>query len=175
MSTSIVLVRQDHRVPEKRDADAARRVLFGIVDGLTEADQRAWRATVNAWFRMEPGECSNIDVTVERFGPFHRRHMAMEQAIFNAQEVFEDFKAGFRDWLKIGAGFVDWDFGADGVMQCKPRSTSYDEMDDIAMREFHHCCIRFLASPRAMDYLWSHLSERARHEMMTGLLKGFRE
>lgn len=34
-------------------------------------------------------------------------HMAIEQAVFDAQDRFSDFEM-FRDWLKIGSAWVVW-------------------------------------------------------------------
>lgn len=62
---------------------------------------------------LEPGEFAIIEFVIPRSSPYHRRHMAIESAVFNAQERFDDFEQ-FRVWLKVGAGWVDWCAGPKG-------------------------------------------------------------
>jgi hypothetical protein len=171
MTTEIVLVRQEQRAIDPNDAAIARRVLFSFIDGLNEVDKRAWRTTVNSWFKLEVGEMAGISVTVERYGPYHKRHMALERKVFEAQEPFHDFRTGFRDFLKVGAGHVEWSTDKEGVMQAKPKSTSYRLMDDIQMREYSAAVVSFLRSQRALATLWPHITPRAREEMIEGLLR----
>ena len=40
----------------KSDKDAARRVLFGVIDGLGERGKKQWRRFFNGLMRLEPGE-----------------------------------------------------------------------------------------------------------------------
>ena len=61
------------------------------------------------------GEIFEITIKRIRHGKFHRKHMALEQAIFDAQERFTQFDPIFRDWLKVGAGFVEWHPGPRGA------------------------------------------------------------
>lgn len=128
----ITLVRQDAAPIAPQDAEAARRVFFGIVDGLGERGRKQWRRLWNGLMRLEPGEMVEITTVQPRLGWFHRRHMALEQAVFEAQERFEDFES-FRTWLKVGASFVDWYPGPKGGVIPVPRSISYSKLDQGAM------------------------------------------
>lgn len=169
----IVLVRQEDMEVTAADKDAARRVLFGTVDGLGEINRRRWRRFLSTLFGMEPGEMATIRTHKARSGQFHRWHMAMEQAVFEAQERFTDFERGFRDWLKVGAGHCAWFPGPKGGVFPVPKSISYAEMEDGEMREFHDAAVAFLRSEHAGKTLWPHLKALQRVEMIETILGGF--
>jgi hypothetical protein len=171
----IVLVRQERCAIPAADADAARRVLFGMVDGLGERGRKQWRRFVNGLLRLEPGEMVEIKTRKPRSGPFHRRHMKLEQRFFEAQERFEHFDPGFRDWLKVGAGHCDWYPGPRGGVFPVPKSISYDQLEDDVMREFHDNVVAFLRTEHAGRTLWKHLSPTQRIEQVEFLLAGFNE
>lgn len=170
----ITLVRQDAAPIAPQDAEAARRVIFGIVDGLGEQGRKQWRRLWNRIMRLEPGEMIDVTTVQARLGWYHRKHMALEQAVFEAQEKFEDFES-FRTWLKVGAGFVDWYPGPKGGVIPVPRSISYGSLEQGDMEQFHDAAVAFLRSEHAGRTLWRHLSERQRIDMIETILGGFRE
>lgn len=173
--SDITLVRQPGAEIADEDREAARRVIFGIVDGLGDVGRKQWRRFWNGLFRMEAGEMVSITTRKARSGPFHRRHMAIETAVFEAQEKFTSFDKGFRDWLKVGAGHCEWFPGPKGGIFPIPKSISYTEMEEGDMREFHEASIAFLRTEYAQKTLWRHLSELQRSEMLETILKGFGE
>lgn len=170
----ITLRRSEHREFTQREREIAWRVLRSMMDGFTEKDRQLWRALWGAWARMEEGDLCEIGVFIERFPPTHRRHMAIEQAVFEAQEQYIHFNPGFRDFLKIGAGFVTLE-GQGGELVAVPRSTAYSEVDELEMRVFTADMISFLRTDRAKFSLWPGLGERAREEMITGILRRFED
>lgn len=171
--TEIVLVRQDTAPISKADAEATRRVLFGQVDGLSPAHRKAWRRLWN-WFMKsaEPGEMVEIKTHRDRLGWYHRKHMAMEQSIFESQERFDNFKV-FRVWLKVGAAFVEWIPGPKGGVVPVPKSISYAELEQDEMEKVHEDMVAFLRTAHAQKTLWRHLDPAKRAEMMETLLMGF--
>ena len=171
----IVIVRQEDMQVTEADKDATRRVVFGTVDGLGEINRRRWRRFWSTLMRMEPGEMATIRTHKARSGPFHRRHMAMEQAVFEAQERFTDFERGFRDWLKVGAGHCTWFPGPRGGVFPVPKSISYAEMEEGEMRDFHDNAVAFLRTEHAGKTLWPHLKPLQRTEMIETILGGFGE
>lgn len=170
----IILVKQDPIVLPEADKEAARRVLFGIVDGLGQHGKKQWRRFINGLMRLEPGEMVEIKTHKQRSGPFHRRHMKLEQVFYEAQERFELFDP-FRDWLKVGAGHVDWYPGPKGAIFPVPRSIAYDKLEEDEMREFHENTIKFLRTGHAAKTLWKHLSTTARIDMVESILRDFGE
>lgn len=169
----ITLVRQPGAIPES-DREAARRVLFGIVDGLGERGKRQWRGFFNALMRLEPGELVEIRTHRARSGPFHRRHFSIEQAVFDGQERFEIFEQ-YLYWIKVGAGWVTWAAGPKGGVVPIPRSVSYASADEDEFRQFHEKVMQFLRGPHAAAYLWPHLKGSKAAEMMNSILEGYEE
>ncbi len=171
--TEIVLVRQDPTEIAEADRATARKVLFGMVDGLGELNQKKWRRFVAGLFRLEPGEMTTIKTHKARSGPFHRRHMLLEQRVFEAQEKFDNFERGFRDWLKVGAGHCDWHPGPKGGVFPVPKSISYAELEDNDMRTFHDAAVAFLRTEHAGKTLWRHLKPAQQTEMIESILADF--
>lgn len=173
MSTITLVKQQATEIPEE-DRAAARRVLFGMVDGLGEGGRKQWRRFVNGLMSLEPGEMVSIKTHKARSGPFHRRHMAIETAVFEAQEKFESFEQ-FRNWLKVGSGFCDWIAGPKGAVIPVPRSIAFDKLEDGEMRQVHDDMVKFLRSGHAGKTLWKHLQPVARMEMIEAVFREFRE
>jgi hypothetical protein len=172
--TDIILVRQtETEIPESERA-IARKVLFGAIDGLGEVGKKSWRRFVNGLFKLQPGEMVEIKTHRDRSGPFHRRHFALESALFESQERFEHRDQMFY-WLKVGAGWVTWCAGPKGGVVPIPRSVSYAKADEDEFRDFHDRVVTFLRGPHAARYLWPHLDEGKAAEMMDGVLLEFEE
>lgn len=169
----ILLCRQENGAISEADREAVRRVVFGVVDGLGHQQQKRWRRFWGWLMKMEPGEVCRVSTLMERSGPYHRRHFAIEQAVFDAQERFENFDQ-FRVWLKVGAGWVTWAAGPKGGVVPIPNSVSYAKADEMEFREFHERVIGFLRGQHAAVYLWPHLKSMA-DEMMNQILEGFQE
>lgn len=168
----LYLVRHPEVQVTEQDRQAARRVLFSHIDGLGEAGQKQWRRFVNGLFKLEPGEMVKIQTHQERLGWFHRKHMAMEAAIFESQERFPQFKS-FRDWLKVGAGHCDWFPGPKGGVFPVPKSISYAKMDQSEMELFHRDALEFLKTPYAQKTLWPHSPEEHRGDALDFILAQF--
>lgn len=172
--SEITLVRQPDTSLTEADKEAARRVIFGIVDGLGERGKRQWRRLWSNLFRLEPGEMVDIKTHQQRIGWYHRKHMALEQTLFESQERFEDFES-FRTWLKVGAGFVDWYPGPKGGVIPVPKSISYSKLEQGEMEQFHNDAVAFLRTEHAGKTLWKHLTETGRIEMLETILASFGE
>lgn len=173
--TEIVIVRQPGIEVTEDEKAAARKVLFGAIDGLGAQHKKSWRRLVN-WLlnKAEPGEFVELQTRRARSGPFHRRHFAIEQSVFEAQERFTVFDQ-YMYWIKVGAGWVTWAAGPKGGVVPIPRSVSYAETDEDEFQQFHEQVIEFLRGEHAAKYLWPHLSSAQANSMMNGLLEGFNE
>jgi hypothetical protein len=168
----ITLVRQQSSEISEADKAAVRRVIFGLVDGLGETGRKQWRRFFNGLLHLEPGEMVSIRTNKARSGPFHRRHMVIETAVFEAQEKFESFEQ-FRNWLKVGAGFCDWVAGPKGAVIPVPKSIAFDKLEESDMRQVHDDMVAFLRSDHAGRALWRHLDQSARMEMIELIMRGF--
>lgn len=170
----ILLVRQHDATLTEEDKAAARRVIFGVVDGLGERGRKQWRRLWNGLMRLEPGEMIEIKTHQQRLGWYHRKHMALETAVFESQERFDNFE-GFRDWLKVGAGFVTWYPGPRGGVFPVPRSIRYSQIEQAEMEQFHADAVEFLRSDHAGKTLWRHLDAPRRIDMIEEVLARFDE
>jgi len=155
-------------MPEHQRA-TVRHVLMDAIGGLDRTHDGRWRRFLNRLLRAEPGEVFQLESVVQRSGVFHRRHMALEQNLFDHQERWLSLTA-MRDWLKTGAGWVEWKPGAKGGIVAVPRSTSYETCSDDEMREVHEGMLAFLHTPHAQRFLWPHLDASARAAMLESVL-----
>lgn len=169
----ITITRTDIAMPTEQELVGVRRVLFDCIRGFTDVDNKRWHRFWKTLMSKEPGEMAEIEMTFPRSGPYHRRHMAIEQQVFDAQERFTDFEQ-FRYWLKVGAGWVTWAAGPSGGVVPIPKSISYSKADQAEFQQYHAQVVEFLRGPHASKYLWKHLGEKS-HEMMSGILDGFGE
>lgn len=171
--SKITIVRTAETLPPESVLGSVRNFLFGVFDGFRNDDRKGWRKLWKRLTSLDPGELAVIEFVLPRSTPYHRRHMKIEASVFDAQERFEDFDM-FRDWLKIGAGWVVWVPGAKGGIVPLPRSISYAKADQAEFEKYHEAVISFLRGPHAAPYLWRHLGDGA-HGMMDSLLQGFGE
>lgn len=160
-------------LPDAKGLEGARALLFGSLDGFGKEDKTSWRRLWKRMVNLAPGEMVEVAMSFPRSGPFHRRHMAIEQKVFDAQEKFDDFES-FRVWLKIGAAWVIWAPGENGEMIPVPKSISYAAADEDEFRQFHEAVVRFLRGPHAAVFLWPRLEDKAVNQI-DYILDGFGE
>lgn len=167
----IILVRMSEGAIPERDLDVCRSVLTQHIGGMGETDKRAWNRFLNELLKKsERGELFTIKTWFGRNSKFHRKHMAMEQSVFQSQEKFESFEQ-FRNWCKIGAGFCDWVAGPKGAVVPLPRSIAYSKIDDVEFTQFHSDMLAFWRAPVAQAVLWKHLDPVRRSEMMESAIR----
>lgn len=171
MSQTLIMRDRSIELTETEKA-GAMKALRQLLRGIDEKHDRRWARVVRGWFELEDGEITTIDTRLPRSGPFHRFHMVVEMAVFKAQEKFVH-EEQFRNWLKIGAGHVDWVAGPRGGVVPLPKSISYSELEEADMRDFHDAMLAFLRGPHAAIYLWKHLGQLGSAEMMRTVLAEF--
>lgn len=168
---SSILITKVHGLDHLHENQKAviRFALMEAIQGANEEHNRRWRRWVNRLLNAEPGEMQQFMPIVERSGPFHRAHMALETRLFHSQEQFFNQKQ-FRNWIKTGAGHVSWKQGPRGNLIAEPLSTSFEECSDDEMREFHESAMAFLRTDHAMKFLWPHLKSKQRAEMLEEII-----
>lgn len=169
----VTIIRTGEGFPPESILEHVRRFLFGLFDGWQKDDRRGWRKIWKRLAALEPGEFAVIEFVIPRSSAYHRRHMAIEAAVFDAQERFEDFDQ-FRNWLKVGAGWVDWCAGPKGGVVPVPKSISYAKADQHEFEQYHGKVMAFLRGPHAPVFLWKTLGNDA-HWRMDALLSEFGE
>lgn len=171
--SKVTIIKTDEQMPEEPDLSAVRRFLFSLFDGWTDTDRKGWRKIWKRLINLSPGEFAQVEFVIPRSSAYHRRHMAIEAALFDSQERFTDFDQ-MRNWLKVGAGWVNWLPGAKGGIVPIPKSISYAKADQAEFEEYHGKVIAFLRGPYASHYFWPHLGDKS-DEMMNSILEGFEE
>lgn len=167
----VILKQVDARLPEL-EARVVRRYLFQMLDGYGDKDKKAWRSFWRAVGEAAAGEYFTVTVKRQRHSGFHRLSMAIMQAVFKAQERFEDFKV-FRAFVKLGAGFVDYVPNADGELRAIPKSVSFEECSEEEIRDFHQNALAFLRTARAQQAIWPGVPAKQAAQGMEEILKHF--
>ena len=171
--TRVTVIRTADLFPPESILEHVRRFIFGLFKGWSKTDDAGWRKIWKRLTQLEPGEFAVIEFVIPRSTPYHRRHFAILNAVFDAQERFTDLDR-FRDWLSIGAGNVEWVPGAKGGIVPLPKSISYAKKDQAEFEDYHGKVIDFLRGPHAGPFLWKHLGNDA-HHMMDSILEEFGE
>lgn len=151
------------------EVDIVRRFLFEHIQGMDRENNKRWRRLWGRVWNAEPGEGFQIFNGEERGGPFHKRHRAILERLFESQERFRHIDK-LHDWLKVGAGFVTWEPGKDSKPVAIPRSTGFDECSEDEMREFHEAAVEYLHTAFAQRRLWTHVKPSQRQAMLDAVL-----
>ena len=144
----------------------------GKLVGLGKKDRQAYTRFRKRLEALEPGEIMTLDHWFPRHKKFHRLHFVMINAIYDQQEQFTDVDR-LRDWLTIGAGHAIFVPHPNGRTMAMADSIAYKRMDDVQFKEHHEKVKDFLRSPRAVQFLWPHLSDQEAGEMVESILVQF--
>lgn len=144
----------------------------GKLDGLGEKGRKAYARFRAKIAELEIGGTLSLKVWFPRSPKFHKFHFALLNAIFDAQEVFDDPDI-MRMWLQVGAGFCDYRPGTDGQLVAIPKSIAFDRLDDEDFAQHHEAIKRYLRSPQALAYLWPHTTTKDAAEGLESILNGF--
>lgn len=172
--TQAFIIRDSSVTLTNAERNAAAKVLEQALRGVDPVNHDRWQRFLQQMFALPEGQIAEIGTRIPRSGAFHRHHMGLERAIFNAQARFSHFEM-FRNWLKIGCGFVEWVPGAKGGIVPLPKSVAYAELEEPEMRAYHERLLGFLRGPHAAIYLWRPLGVEAAKQKMEGLIADYTE
>lgn len=172
--TQAFIIRDLNVALSNDEKDVVAKALERGLRGVDDVNHARWLRFLRQMFAMPEGQIAEIGTRIPRSRAFHRHHMGLERAIFNAQDRFKHFEM-FRNWLKIGSGFVDWVPGAKGGIVPLPRSIAYAELEEPAMRLYHANLLAFLRGPHAALYLWKSLGADAASKKMESLIDDYTE
>jgi hypothetical protein len=154
------------------ERDVLRRFFTMHLVGMDPENDRRWRRFVRDLFNAEAGEGFQILRYEERGGPYHRMHRAFLTRLYDSQERYR-LKDKLHAWLKLGAGFVEWQEGREpGTLWPRPRSTAFHKCSEDEIREFHDAAVDYLRTERAQRFLWRHLKSDQRMAMLEAVLEG---
>ena len=169
----IIVVKQTDELLSKQDSDGVRRFLFQSIDGCNDQDKKAWRSFWRAIGKAGAGEFFIFSIKRQRSGKFHRLTMAVMQAVFKAQERFDNFSI-FRSFLKLGAGFVDYIPDAEtGELRAIPKSQSFADCSEEEVRQFFDDVLKFVRTQSAQSILWPHLYPQVAEQGIESILAQF--
>lgn len=141
----------------------------GKLQGHGEKGRRAFEKFRRVVADLGIGETMGFSYKLPRSPKHHGFFFARISKLLDRQERFDD-KDRLLDWLKVGAGFVDLMPGRDGILVAIPRSIAWHALEEQDFIEVHRAIHDFFVTPHAQEFLWPHLSERARWEMVEGVL-----
>nr|DAE39864.1 MAG TPA: Protein of unknown function (DUF1367) [Caudoviricetes sp.] len=133
----------------------------GKLCGLDAKAERAYAKFKAAVSKLMPGETLAFSYRLPRSPKHHAYFFKKLSVLLERQEVVHDMDK-LREWLIVGAGFVDYYFGADGQMHAKPKSIAFDEMEETEFAELHRAVDEFLYTERAQAFLWPQLTPQQR-------------
>lgn len=148
----ITLVRGPEPMPPETILGYIRDFLFGLFDGWTDADKKAWRRFWKNIMALEPGEFALIEFIFPRNSKFHRKFFAMLNFAFDAWEpdrkrktykgrpVAKNFDR-FREDVLILAGFSEQTFDLRGNMKLRAQSISFAKMDDAEFERVYSAVV----------------------------------
>ncbi|CAG4889418.1 DUF1367 family protein [Paraburkholderia gardini] len=146
----------------------------GKLTGIDEKNERAYGRFRAKLEKLRPGDTLSFDFRIPRSPKFHRLHFAMMGAFFATQEVFDD-RERMRKWIEVGAGHVEFMPGPDGSLVALPKSIAYEALDDVEFHDIHEGVKAFIRSPQAYRYLWPHLNDEGREQMVEAVLVEFEQ
>lgn len=141
----------------------------GKIVGIDEKDVRAYAKLKRMLETLTPKESLTLKFWVPRSPRFHRYHFAVLNAVFNAQERFDD-PEDMRKWIEVGSGHCHFVPGPTGGLVAIPLSIAYEKLDDMEFREHHEAVKRFLRTTHATRFLWSNLDDKRGFEMIESIL-----
>lgn len=143
----------------------------GKFEGLGPANERAWARWRRLVAEAKPGDTLRFSYKLPRSPEHHRALFAQLSSLLNLQEQFTELKE-LRLWATVGAGHCRFVPGPTGVMVPIPESIDFESLDEAEFTEFHRRFVDFLRSPRLAAFLWPHLPDEARRQMVELVLEG---
>lgn len=144
----------------------------GKLCGLDPAGQRAYARFKAAVAALQPGETMGFAFRLPRSPKHHAFFFKKLTILLERQEVLHELDK-LREWLIVGAGFVDFYFGADGQMHAKPKSMDFDSMDEAEFAALHQAVDGFLYTEQAQAILWPALDANQRWACMESFFGEF--
>ena len=141
------------------------------LDGISERDQKAYAKFKHRIANLGE-ESIAFSYNSPRSGPYHRRFFVQINALFEAQEQFQDDEM-FRKWLTVGAGYAEFCPSSTGKMCAIPKSIAYDKLDQQEFQDIHDKIFEFARSEHARQFLYPHLSDGVSLNMINAILMEF--
>lgn len=143
----------------------------GRMRGVGPAGHRAYQKMVHLYREAPIGATYSMSYSIPRSPQHHKFFFSSITRLLDMQEVFGDLKP-LLEWLKVGAGHVDFVPGINGALVALPRSIDWETLEEKDFTEVHHAIRDFLWRPHAQAYLWPHLNADQRYAMVDAWSRG---
>jgi len=146
--SKMMIVKTNVPMPVAGDLEAVRNFIFGVFDGFTAHDKKAWKSFWRRLIKMEAGEIAQAEMAIPRNYRFHKKFFALVTFAFDAWqpnrknksykgvEVAKNFDR-FRSDILIQAGYYEQTFDLDGNMKLEAQSISFASMDDVQFEKVY--------------------------------------
>ena len=134
----------------------------GRLAGFGEKGRRAYEKFKKVIAELEIGETMGFSYKLPRSPNHHRFFFKKFTGLFDRQEQFVEFER-LLDFLKVGAGHVDYFPGRDGVFVAVPQTINWVTLEEQGFIEFHRAVNDFLWTDYAQAVLWPHLDSGQRY------------
>jgi hypothetical protein len=154
------ITRTQMAMPDEKQLEGARALLFGTLDGFGEDGKKAWRRLWKRLVNLEPGELCEVQTVVPRNPRFHRKFFALLNIGFDAWEpamahqgitVEKNFDQ-FREEVIILAGHYVQTWTLAGEMRLRAKSISFSSMDDEEFEKVYNSVANVLLSKILTTY-----------------------
>jgi hypothetical protein len=146
--SKMMIVKTNVPMPVDSDLEAVRNFIFGVFDGFTDQDKKAWKGFWRRLIKMEAGEIAQAEMAIPRNYRFHKKFMALINFAFDAWEpcrVNKTYKGQpvaknitrFRKDVIVQAGFYEQTFDLNGNMKLEAQSISFANMDDAEFEQLY--------------------------------------
>ena len=114
----------------------------GRLVGWSEKDQQRLEKMRAKVKRLKPGESMILSYKQPRNVNHHRKFFSLVRAVMQNSEIYETEDIAL-DAIKLAAGHVDWiPHPETGEMIPRPKSISFESMDQSVFDEFYESAIR---------------------------------
>lgn len=143
----------------------------GKLAGWGERGRRAYEKWRKLVVGLEPGEMLHFVYRLPRSPRHHRFFFARLAELHAMQERFEDVDH-LLEFLKVGAGHVEFIPGRDGQLVALPKSIAWHNLDEQGFIEFTRAMNDFLWTDYAQAVIWPQLDDEQRHGMVACWFQG---
>ena len=158
-----MICRTGMEMPTGQLLESVRAFLFGVVDGATIEDKRAWRRLWRRVTGMEPGEMAQMEMVIPRNWRFHKKFFSLlilgfdswepdrKRKTYKRREVAKNFEQ-FREDITILAGYYVQTFDIKGRMTLRAQSISFANMDDVEFEKVYSAVVDVLLREVCKNY-----------------------
>lgn len=144
------------------------------LQGVTEADDRKFRAMRRKFRDMEPGSDETAVIVFDdpRCPKHHGKFLRKLRELFKRTEAFKN-ETELRQWLTMKANHVEWVPGPDSTPNAIAKSMDFETLEEAEFAELHRAVDEVLWSTEGLAKLWPHLPLEKQYEAMQDFMRAY--